>query len=254
MKHTARYITLQSVVDNYISESHQTEAQYLRLWHLAVRGLQEIGLAVGNDPITRKLGVLPNKTVELPGDYLDWFKIGVLNDKGEVATLRHNEDLTKYGSIDGSRLSINTGDTKSIYDSDNVLWRNYWNDNTFFNLLGASSGTENLGEFAIDSINGVIILDKDYRFDHVILEYKSSPTHNSDFHILAQLQEVVIAWLAWKDIASLPSGRRANNGTVRQREDFYHRMLKTHMKYVNPFRLSEFNDVIRLGQKLAVKH
>ena len=96
MKHTAKYIPLNDVISQYMNEAGIPEGQRLRLHALAVRGLQELGMDVFSEPKTRVLEVLPNKTVDLPSDYLQWSKVGIINSDGEVATLRHNSDLTLY--------------------------------------------------------------------------------------------------------------------------------------------------------------
>jgi hypothetical protein len=96
MKHTAKYIPLNEVISQYMNEAGIPEGQRLRLWNISVRGLKELGMDVFSEPKTRILNVLPNKTVDLPADYLQWSKVGIVNDQGEVATLRHNPNLTLY--------------------------------------------------------------------------------------------------------------------------------------------------------------
>lgn len=252
MKHTAQYITLESVILDYISQANLTEAAYFRLWNIAVRGLERMGLSYGNEPVTRKLTVMPNKTVELPNDYLSWNKVGVINDAGEIATLLRNPNLSKFASIDADRVSLNTGTYNTIEQDD--LFLNFWHEDTFYNLFGVNSGTDELGQFDIDEVQGVILLDKDYKYDHVILEYMSSPAANGDYKIKMVLREPLVAWIAWQDISNLPASRRSNANMVALRRQEYYRLFESTKKYVNPMRLSEANDIIRSGQKLAVKH
>jgi hypothetical protein len=251
-KQTARYITLESVVYDFINEANLTDAAFFRLWNIAIRGLEAIGMDISNEPKTRKLKVLPNKTVELPGDYLEWVKVGVLNANGEVATLKRNSNLTKYAAIDNDRLSVNVNASIESHERD-FLFRNYYWEDQYVNLLGVSSGTEEFGQFDVDSVNGVILLNNNYAYDYVILEYLCSPTANGDYLVEVQLREAIISWLRWKDIQSMPAGRRKNLGEVQMRmKDFYNERRLARMR-LNPLRIFEANDVIRLGYKLAVK-
>src|SRR4051812_569198 len=95
-KHTAKYIPLNQVINEYISEANLTPAAYIRLYHLAIRAMEEMHMDVSGEPRTRVLNVSPNKTVALPGDYLEYIKIGVINSNGEVVTLTENKNLTLY--------------------------------------------------------------------------------------------------------------------------------------------------------------
>lgn len=92
-KHTAKYISLKEVIYQYVNQAALTPAQYLRLHSIAIRGLQELEMDVSGEPKTVVLTVLPNKTVDLPLDYLEYTKIGIINSNGEVETLRPNPGI-----------------------------------------------------------------------------------------------------------------------------------------------------------------
>jgi hypothetical protein len=92
-KHTAKYISLKEVILQYVNQAELSPAAYLRLFSIAIRGLQELEMDVSGEPKTVILTVLPNKTVDLPVDYLEYTKIGVINTRGEVDTLQQNPDI-----------------------------------------------------------------------------------------------------------------------------------------------------------------
>lgn len=54
------------------------------------------------------------------------------------------------------------------------------------------------------------------------MEYVASPMQGEDYYVPVQFREAMIAWLAWKDIASLPITRRGGLGDKRDRKhEFY---------------------------------
>ncbi len=242
------------MVNYYISEAQLTSASFLRLWHLAVRGLEDMAYSFAAEPVTRKLDVLPNKTVELPGDYVDWCKVGVLNENGEVATLRFNSALSGYASADDERTSYNTDNTTGIDTTDvDYIYKNYIFSNDYVSLFGIPSGTQNLGEFKVLHDQNMIILDNNYTHDYIILEYIQSPTANGDFRVPVFLREALISWLSWMDIKSMSQSRRSNLGekSMRQRRYFADRRIAK--PKISRFRMTTANDVIRLNNRFAVK-
>jgi len=60
---TARWVQLEEVVKEYISQAELNMAHYRRLWNIAFRGLEDMMFSVYETPKTVKIPVLPNKTV-----------------------------------------------------------------------------------------------------------------------------------------------------------------------------------------------
>lgn len=254
MKPTARFIPLREIVDDYKIEADLPESAHFRLWQMAVRGMQEIGFDIFVEPVTRKLGVNPNLTVDLPQDYVNWVKVGVLNDEGEIATLRYNPDLSSNAVLAGDRLSNITDNRIEEFD-DKWFWgyRNLYWENEYFKFFGAPSGTNNLGEFDVKEDLGLIFLKPGFTYDYVILEYLPDPGASEDFLVPVYARECILAWIAWRDIINKPGSRRVtgNEKVLRKREYFNTRNLLR--RRLNPFRIPDANDTIREGQKLAVK-
>jgi hypothetical protein len=254
MKDTSRYIPLNEIVNYYISEAQLTAASFLRLWHFAIRGLEDMAYSFSAEPVTRKLDVLPNKTVELPGDYVDWCKVGVLNENGEVATLRFNAALSGYASVDDERTSYNIDNTTGINStSSDYFYRNYLFTNEYVTLMGIPSGTQNLGEFKVLHDQNIVLLDNSFTSDYIILEYIQSPTANGDFRVPVYLREALISWLSWMDIKSMAQSRRSNLGEKDMRKRRYFADRRIAKSKINRFRLTTANDVIRLNNRAAVK-
>lgn len=253
MKDTAKYTTLDSIIYEYINQANLTDAHYLRLFPIAVRGLKEIHMDITGEPVTRKLGVLPNKTVELPSDCKRWNKIGVINDRGELATLIHNPKFSGYAATDTDRLSANAGSVASPPFS-RWDYQNYYSDNNNFVLFGLPPGTTNYGEFKVLEDQGVILLSSDYGYDHVILEYLACPIANGDYMVPDVATECLISWLAWKDIQHTPTSRRSNDGKIRERKREFYNQKNNMRPKAHPVRLQDLNEIFIRGTRLSVKN
>lgn len=252
---SGKFVPLQRVVRDYMLEVDYPDAAFFRLWNLAVRGMVSVGMELFIEPVSRKLNVNPNKTVDLPSDYAQWSRVGVLNGNGQIATLTLNTGLTTMADESGERLSNIIDETVGGWNDSG--WPAYgplpwtpWVSDTYF---GVPSGTEYLGSFKVDEEMGCVLLDPNYQHSYIILEYMPNPEATKDFLIPEIASECIIAFLAWRDIINKPSSRRVNNGEkVLRKQEFRAQKVQLRRK-LYPFRVPVANDVTRLGFSLAVK-
>lgn len=195
-----QYIPLKTVVSYCIDENNESIGSFDRAWILGFRALVDMFFDVTAEAITVRLPVSGNKTVAFPSDFLSWIKIGILNDNGEVSTLKINDALTTYKDTNPNRLEKLTSD---ITDSIPLLLNNPYYFNYYYNgqyqpLFGVGGGLVQYGECRIDDKNNLIILPPDFRFDSIILEYISSPEKNGDYQVPIIAQEAIVAFIKWK--------------------------------------------------------
>lgn len=254
MQETAQFVLVEDVVKQYIDQARLTMAEFRRLYSLAFRGLELLGMDIFFRPKTVKLKVNPNMTVDLPEDYIKYTKIGVLNAKGEVATLERNTNLTSYRINEADRASVNVdraSDTSRISD---LVYLNFYYEGTgIVNLYGVGSTLQQLGHFDIDEDQGLIYLDNEFTYDYIILEYISSPQEDATFKIPIQVRECLIAYLAWKDIEYMPTSRKVNPTEKRMRRQEYYNERRLAKDRMMPFIKWEANSIIRMNEKSAVK-
>jgi hypothetical protein len=195
------YIPLDSVINDYLNESEQSVNKYFKIFHLAFRGFEQLGIDFFYRIQAVKLPVNANKTVTIPANYLNWTKIGRLNSKGEIIPLWYNDKLTTYADLSPDRLTKTQDDTTIGVDwnNDGSTWGNYWNGSYYANIYGVPSGAPFAGSFKVDTENGVILLDEHYREDYLMLEYVASPVEGQEYYLPVQFREALIAWLFWKD-------------------------------------------------------
>lgn len=192
-----QFITVESVIQDYLNESEQSQNKYFKIWHLCFRGFENLGINSFYQIQTQKLPVNANYTVQLPSDFVQWSKVGVLNDRGEIIPLYYNNKLTNFADLSSTRLAQTQDDNLSTWSPD--MWTNYWNGYAYTNVYGVPSGQPFVGSFKVDNQNGVILLDENFRYEYVMLEYIASPQAGKEYYLPIVFREALMAWLWWKD-------------------------------------------------------
>lgn len=226
----------------FLDGNQKSDGDFDMCWVLAFRAMEKIGYAMAYEPKTVRLSVAGNMTVAFPSDYVSWTKIGILNDNGEVSTLKINNALTTFKDVNPNRLQQISGDINSGFATLTQVpfFLNYYYNNQYTALFGVGGGLIQYGECRVDERNNVIVLAPDFKYSSIILEYLSSPEMNGDYEILSSMKEAVIAFIEWKM-------------KLAPRELFYAEMVEARRTLPKKkFTLQNFNQVIREsnGQKL----
>lgn len=249
------YITLDSVINDYIDASEQSVHKYAKLYNIAYRGMEELGLDFFYKIRTVKVPVdTTNYTAQLPNDYVNYTKIGVLNSRGEIIPLTFNRKLTNYADQQPDRLALTQDNTLvDWYNQNYPLFYNYWDGYGFTNIYGYPSGSPFVGQFSIDDSNGVILLNENFYYDYLMIEYLASPNPDEKYMIPLQFREAMIAWLAWQDIAYLPTSRKGNLGDKRDRKNNYFNERRLANARFKPLYLDETYEWNLANQRMTVK-
>jgi hypothetical protein len=237
-----------------LDEAEQSIHKFYRLWQFGFRIMTDLGLDFFYQIKSVKLPVNPNYTVNLPSDFLNYSKVGVLNSRGEIIPLKYNDKLTTYAQFSQDRVQKTQDNTLfDYYRSNFPVWYNYWDGNVFTNIYGIPSGAPFIGSFKIDNSTGIILLDESFSYEYVMLEYVSSPKEGEPYYVPIQFKEAIIAGLAWYDIRSIPSKTHVNNSNVMmRRREFYNQRRLGWARY-RPFNLMEAYEWTQTNQRLAVK-
>jgi hypothetical protein len=212
---SAKYISLKTIVSFFLDETGKSGGDFDTAWLLAFRAMDKLGYQISDEPKTVRLPVGGNKTVPFPSDYRRWIKIGLLNDTGEVTTLRINNALTTFKDVNPNRLNQINGDVNNsiAFLTANPFFLNYFYNGNYMPLFGVGGGLIQYGECRVDETNNVIVLPPDFSYNSIILEYMSCPQQDGDYQILDTLKEAVIAFIKWKM-------------KLGQREEFYAEMIE----------------------------
>lgn len=249
------FITIDSVITDFLNESEQSISKYAKIWHIAFRGMDMLGLDFFYKIQSVKLPVNPNFTVSLPAVFLNWTKVGILNNYGELIPIQENNNLVSYADLLPNRIE-KVDDPQSVFLTgqwNNTVWANYWNGSDYTNIYGVPAGEPFIGEFKVDAENGVIILSQNFPRDYIILEYLSSPSENIEYRIPVQFREALIAWIYWKDgnAKSIKSNMQIANKRD-WRHEFYNERRNAIARY-KPIRLQEQMQTKLEMSRLAVK-
>lgn len=231
----AKYISLKTIVSFFLDETGKSGGDFDSAWLLAFRAMDKLNYSFAAEPKTVRIPVSGNKTVPFPSDYRSWSKIGILNDNGEVTTLKINNALTTFRDTNPNRLSQINGDVSDALPllTGNPFFINYYYNGAYMPLFGFRGGLIQYGECKVDDANNVIVLPPDFKYDSIILEYISAPEKDADFQVRDSLKEAIIAFIKWK----------MKLGT---REEFYAEAVEARRTLPGKkFTLQNFNQIIR---------
>lgn len=248
------YVSIDSIVNDYLEESEQGQHKYAKCWQLCFRGMDKLGLDFFYQIRTLKLPVMANKTVQLPSDYLNYSKIGVLNAKGEIVCLKYNNNLTSYADQLTNRQALSE-DNKILVDGfsvDSPNFYNYWQGDVFITLYGLPAGGQFHGAFKIDQNNGIILLDERYMYDYLMVEYIASPNPQETYSAPMQFREALVAWLWWKDKKAI-NIKRGQVGINRDlKSDFFNERRLANATW-RPLHLNEAYQLNLENQRITIK-
>lgn len=245
-------IGLRKIVAQFLDSADQSSHQFRRLYNIGVRGAREFNLDITGQFKTVLLPVNPNKTVTLPQDYLNYSKMGIINERGEVITFTKNEQLSQYHAIYTQQVERNEGVPELTTIGQYVaplpypyLYSNYWYGGSSYNLFGLNSGTANVAEFQIDEGAGVILLNQTMNYPEILLEYLSDGYDElaDDYEIDMRAEEAFICYLRWKNAQDLI--KKFSAGQVREYKNEYYRERKLAKMRINKALVSELTKVKR---------
>lgn len=194
------YVPLKRCVAYFLDEYNKSDGDRDKAWIMAFRALVDLGFNISFEPKTVRLPVSGNKTVAYPPDLLTWIKIGILNNNGEVSTLKINNGLTTYKDDNPNRLTSLTPNVQSAIPTllGTPYFLNYFSNGYYNTLYGVGGGLIQFGECRVDDKNRLIVLSPEFQYPNILVEYLSSPEKDDDYQIQIQLQEAVVSFIAWK--------------------------------------------------------
>lgn len=248
------WITLDSCINDYLTESEQSNNKYFKCFHAAFRCMENLGLDFFYQIKSVKLPVNSNLTVTLPPDFLSYTKIGVLNANGEIIPLKYNDKLTTFSDSNINRVdNIASTNLVNYYSFNSPIFFNFWDGTSYNNLYGISGAADYGGGFKVDYQNGIILLDPSFAQSEIIIEYTSTPVEGQEYYVPVQFREAIISWLAWKDIINIPSSRKGNLGDKRDRRHEYFEARRLGIRAYRPFYLDQAYIQNLEAQRLTVK-
>jgi len=249
-----QWVSLDEPITDYMVEAELSNHKYFKLWHIAFRALTELGLDAFYNVISIKIPVNANLTATLPADYLQYSKVGVLNQQGEIITMGVNNKLTVAFDLSPNRLSQTQDATiPTQIQEQGIWWYNFWNGYAYTPVYGLPSGSPFIGSFKIDNANGAIVLSPGFSYPYIMLEYTASPKSGCEYYLPIQFKEAVIAYLRWKDIISIPVKTHVQNSNVQMRRHEYYNERDLAIRRYDPVNLPDLYQWDLENQRITVK-
>lgn len=232
------WITVDSVIKDYIGEAELGISQYYKLWNIAFKGMEDLGVDFFYEVKTVKIPLNPNGTATLPPN-INWTKVGVFDYSGSFRPLWYNPKLTSYAAFSPDRKAQNNSNggllngIDSFYSISSPYFYNYCGMPYLFGSQWWG------GSFNVDEKAGIILFDNWTNISSVAVEVMCAPKADEEYYIPSVFSLALIEWIGWRDIKHLPNSRRANLGEKRdRRHDYYNARRLAQGKY-KPFILEE---------------
>lgn len=195
-----KYIPLKMAVAFFSDEGDKSEGDQDRYWLLGLRALILLNYQIAAQPKTFRISVNGNKTANFPPGCLSWSKIGLLNNEGEISSLKINNSISKWADTNPNRIEKLTPD---INDSVSVLgnspiFYNYYYNGGYCNLFGVGNGLIQYGSCTVDDENELVVLSPDFKYDSIMFEGIFAPQREEDYQVPLALLEPIIAFINWK--------------------------------------------------------
>ncbi len=251
---------LRQLIAEFLDSADASSHQFRRLYNIGVRGAKEFNLDITGQFKTLLLDVNPNNTVTLPDDYINYVKMGIVNERGEVVTFTKNEQLSEYHAFYTQIADRNEGVPELTTIGNLVaplpypyMYSNFWWNGTNYNLFGLNSGTAQIVDFQIDEGAGVILLNPHNTYENILLEYLSDnyDAQADDYDIDSRASEAFICYLRWKNSQDLV--KKFPVGVVREYKNEYYRERRLAKMRINKAVISEIQSKKRSLTTLTAK-
>jgi len=275
-------VSLDQIIRDFIitldGDDYASNASDFAIRNLALRGIREIGFDISKKVKSLKLVINSvNNTVELPDDFVDLLKIGIVDPDGIVRVFANNKHInqsmsytntgdglqeplfTSAGAYDGNgdgildRLEDKTSTQGSVSSSENLndfIFDNYLHEGSVGRLYGAGGG-HLAGEYRLNLEQNRIEVETNNAYTHVVVEYIADEARsaNPDVHVYA---EEALRWYVYYKIIERKSSVPANEKS-RARAEYYNERRKANARLSN-FTKEEALKTIRKNFHQAPKY
>jgi hypothetical protein len=239
-------IPLSSIVNDYLLTREALDYDTSNYKQLMAYGKQairdELSMELGATIKSVKLTVNTTlNTVSFPNDYIEYTKIGVLDDNCRVVTLGLSNEINYAGAIaldDGGAAildsdGIETLDattctpTTATNNGVGTFFYNYPFDSGNGQLFGIGGGNNARGYYRINTMDNRIELNSSFSYDYVILEYIADETMTSDPQVPVAAEDFVRKYIYARGIErkmNIPQSAKAealNNAYLSKKKSVF---------------------------------
>lgn len=272
-------VPLSQVIKDFIitldGDDYASNASDSAIRNFALRGIREIGFDLSKKVKSLKLNIdTTNNTVELPDDFVDLVKVGVVDSDGIVRVFGQNKNINQsraYANDAGEAVytaasandSNNDGlydrvddkdatstNSSSIGDLDYYIFDNYLYQGGLGRIYGVGGG--NLaGDYRLNLDQNRLEVETNSSYSQVVIEYIADEARSSDPSVHVYIEEALRSYIYYKIIerkASVPANEKA-----RARSEYYNERRKANARMSN-FTKEEALRTIRKNFQQAPKY
>ena len=274
-------VPLNQVINDFIitlaDDDYAGHASDVQVRTHALRGIREMGFDLSKVIRSVKITVdSTNDTIELPDDFVDWCKVGVVGSDGIVYVLGENKNVNysqAYANASGTKVgnaaSATDSDGDGVFDRidskgattgasassndlsqgfDSYVFRNY--------VYGAANGLYGVGGghleggFRFNLDQNRIELEGNDSISEVVIEYVADEARAKNPSIHVYVEEALMSYMYYKIIerkSSVPANEKA-----RARQEYYNERRKANAR-MKSFTKEEALKTIRKNYKQSPK-
>ena len=274
-------VPLNQVINDFIitlaDDDYAGHASDVQVRTHALRGIREMGFDLSKVIRSIKITVdSTNDTIELPDDFVDWCKVGVVGSDGIVYVLGENKNVNysqAYANASGTKVgnaaSATDSDGDGVFDRidskgattgasassndlsqgfDSYVFRNY--------VYGAANGLYGVGGghleggFRFNLDQNRIELEGNDSISEVVIEYVADEARAKNPSIHVYVEEALMSYMYYKIIerkSSVPANEKA-----RARQEYYNERRKANAR-MKSFTKEEALKTIRKNYKQSPK-
>ena len=272
-------VPLSQVIKDFIitldGDDYASNASDSAIRNFALRGIREIGFDLSKKVKSLKLNInTANNTVELPDDFVDLVKVGIVDSDGIVRVFGQNKNINQsrayvdangeavytvssaknndgdgvYDRVDDKTSTINTpGETDNL---DHYIFENYLYQGGYGRLYGVGGG--NLaGDYRLNLDQNRLEVDTNSGYSQVVIEYVADEARAANPSVHVYIEEALRSYIYYKIIerkASVPANEKA-----RARSEYYNERRKANARMSN-FTKEEALRTIRKNFQQAPKY
>lgn len=245
-------LTLDEITNWYLDSHQLPQSQFDRISRLAIRGYRLFYRDSTGFPMTVTLTVQANGTAVLPVNALNKISVGVLNNRGEIASLTYDPLLSSFDAEASTRESQTTIET--LITNEEYLIAAQELQGGLVPLYGYGQygvgGTGTIGFYNIDWQQRVMIFNFGFCPSTVEFVYLGLPCEDGCYLIHPFFQEALLAWMNWQDI--LPK-RNVGVSEKQLAERNFNVQYDNARKSMAPFDPSDVYNLYRRNMRLSVK-
>jgi hypothetical protein len=271
------FVTLREVVDDFIitmdSDDYVSNANDSAIRNIALRGIREFGFDVSSRVRSLKRTISSNNTIELPDDYVDMLKVGVVSEDGIVYVLGQNKNINYSQKLESPDSTVDSAagpldiagnvildreDDKTSTDGSGLkdtdyeyyIFNNYLYQGGLGRLYGVGGGHMR-GEYRINLDQNRIEIDTESNATELVLEYIADEARSTNPVIHVYAEEALRCFIYYK-LCERKSNVPANE-KMRARAEYYNERRKAKSRLSN-FTKEEALRTIRKNFKQAPKY